>query len=133
MVFLTQAGAESQWVNQEVGMAFALNMLIIPIAQMGTESKGFVELRQRINYDPYHPEDAVRDLIYRLRCLCNPTSLQLKCTNENCRSPFITALPNEEEIGEAIKKNKVFFGTCPHCKTQVQFNPKTFEPLNNTD
>ena len=129
VVLLTQAGIESQWVNQEIGMAFELNMLIIPIIQIEVKSKGFVELRQHINYSPHNPEDAIRDLIYRLRYLCNSTSIQLKCTNKNCRQHFVVAIPNEMEISEAIENNEVFFGTCTFCKNQVHFSPKTFEQV----
>jgi len=131
VVLLTQAGIESQWVNQEIGMAFALNMLIIPIIQMRVESKGFVELRQRIDYDLYNPEKAIGDLIYRLRYLCNANSIQLECTNENCRSRFVWGIPSQMEINEAIKKNQVFIATCSYCKNQIRFSPITFEQLDN--
>jgi len=131
VVLLTQAGIESQWVNQEIGMAFALNMLIIPIIQTGFESKGFVELRQHINYDAYNPEQGISDLIYRLRYLCNATSIQLKCTNEKCRNKLVVGIPSETEIGEAIKKGEVFYETCPQCKNKVNYSPKTFEQVDN--
>lgn len=131
-VLLTEAGFESPWVNQEIGMAFALNLLIIPIVQKGVETKGFVELRQRIDYDPNHPEDAIKDLIFRLRYLCNAMTLQLTCVNENYRSEFSINLPTEVQIGEAIEKNGIFSQACPKCKTNVSFSPKTFEHLKVT-
>lgn len=132
VVLLTQGGIESQWVNQEIGMAFALNMLIIPIIQTRVESKGFVELRQRIDYDPYNPEMAISGLIYRLRYLCNATSLKLKCTNKNCNSQFTLGIPNQMEINEAVSKNEFFLATCPYCKRQIHFSPMTFEEKTDT-
>lgn len=133
VVLLTKDGIESQWVNQEIGMAFALNMLIIPIVQIGVESKGFVELRQRIDYDPYKPEVAISGLIYRLRYLCNVTSLKLKCTNKSCNSQFIVPIPNQMEINEAVSKNKLLLATCPYCKNQIYFSPITFEEKNEAE
>jgi len=131
VVFLTQAGIGSQWVNQEIGMAFALNMLIIPIIQKGCESKGFVELRQRIDCDLYSPEATIGDLLYRLRHLCGVTSIQLRCTNNNCKNRFVFGIPSQIEINEAISKNEFFLATCPYCKSQIRFSPITFEEAEN--
>jgi len=54
VVILTQNGVQSQVVNQEIGMAFALNKGIIPIVERGVETKGFVELRLHINLTMSH-------------------------------------------------------------------------------
>jgi len=127
VVLLTRAGIDSQWVNQEIGMAFALNRLIIPIVQMGLETKGFVELRQHIDYNTYNPEQTLQNIIYRLRYLCNATTIQLKCKNEDCRHSFSAHLPSEMDIGEAVKKKNVFLLKCPRCKKKVTYSPITFE------
>jgi hypothetical protein len=66
IVLLTQNSVQSQWVNQEVGMAFALDRLIIPIVERGVETKGFVELRQRIDYDRNIPKLDVHLVVIRI-------------------------------------------------------------------
>lgn len=131
VVLLTQAGIGSQWVNQEIGMAFALKMLIIPIIQTGVESKGFVELRQRIDLELYNPETAISNLIYRLRSLYNVTTIQFKCKNENCRNQFVSSVPSQLEINEAVKNNESFIAMCPICKSEIRYSPLTFEQSDN--
>jgi hypothetical protein len=131
VVLLTQAGIESQWVNQEIGMAFALKMLIIPIIQTSVESKGFVELRQRIDIELNNPETAISNLIYRFRSLYNVTSIRFQCKNENCHKQFVLSVPSQLEINEAIKNNKDFIAVCPLCKSEVRHSPLTFEQSDN--
>jgi len=130
IVLLTQNSAQSPWVNQEIGMAFASGRLIIPIVERGVETKGFVELRQRIDYDRNIPEDAISDLIYRLRDLHPKNNIKLYCENEKCENHtkrFSVDLPPQEEINNAIERNHVFGAQCPSCGRKNYFYPKTLE------
>lgn len=127
VVLMTEAGVRSQWVNQEIGIAHALNKLIIPIAVKDVTSEGCIELRQHIDYD-----GAIYGLVYRLRELFNkmsriPDELELICSNKDCNKKFSVDLPSNEEVNEAIRRNKVFYETCPHCGSKVLFRPKSLE------
>ena len=123
--FLTQSGAQSQWVNQEIGVAHALRKYIIPVVEIGVETKGFVELRHRINHNSHNPEEALYQLIWSLRTLLNPNSIDIKCPQ--CGCDFVSQLPSLDLTRQVIEKEQVFVTDCPSCKLSVQINPRTGE------
>ena len=51
---LTQNGARSQWVHQEIGYAKRAGRLVIPVAEEGVPTTGFV---QGVEYIPFHREN----------------------------------------------------------------------------
>lgn len=55
VVFLTQGGVHSAWVNQEVGFARACNKLIIPVVEKGITPTGFVQALQYLPLDRAAP------------------------------------------------------------------------------
>lgn len=123
--FLTQSGVQSQWVNQEIGVAHALRKYIIPIAELGVESKGFVEFREHIKHDPFNPEQTIFELIWRLRTLLNPASIDVKCPQ--CGHDFVSELPSLELTAEAIGSGQIFATDCPSCGLSLSMNPRTQE------
>jgi len=131
VAFLTTAGVDSQWVNQEIGIAHAYDKLIIPINEAGVQSKGFVELREYIKYAPYSPEDMIYDLLYTLRWRLKKadavqSELTLECT---CGNAFQDTLVSQEQANDAIRKNGVFLYTCPQCSSQLRVSPWTLEVM----
>lgn len=132
VTFLTRNGVLSQWVNQEIGIAHAFDKLIIPIQEKGVKSKGFVELRRYIEYDPYNPEVMMNQLITRLRGLLYKhyaieNGLTLDCSK--CSNRFKTLLPSCDEVMTAIEKNQNFIAKCNKCHNEIQYSPMTLEPL----
>ena len=131
VVLLTQNGVQSQVVNQEIGMAFALNKVIIPIVERDVETKGFVELRQRIDYDSTKQEAAISSLLYRMRVLYPiQNKLELYCMNKECENNlrrFSVVLPTQQEISDAIMRNLQFRYECPSCGHTNYIFPETLE------
>ena len=131
VVILTQNGVQSQVVNQEIGMAFALNKVIIPIVERDVETKGFVELRQRIDYDSTKQEAAISSLLYRMRVLYPiQNKLELYCMNKECENNlrrFSVVLPTQQEISDAIMRNLQFRYECPSCGHTNYIFPETLE------
>ena len=123
--FLTRNGVQSQWVNQEIGVAHALRKYIIPVVEIGVESKGFVEFREHIKHDPFNPEKTIFELIWRLRILLNPTSIDVKCPQ--CGHDFVSQLPLLDLAREVIEKGQIFVIDCPSCGLGIQINPMTQE------
>ncbi len=66
VVILTENVAESQWVNQEIGFAFAANKHVIPLVDIGVRIKGFLEGRALILFDSCDP-DSIESAKDRLR------------------------------------------------------------------
>lgn len=133
IVLLTEDGVQSQWVNQEMGVAFALGKLVIPIVEKNVVVKGFVEARERIDYDKNDPDDVVYTiyrLITRLRGLHPTNNIKLFCMNKKCDmnlTMFSSVLPTEDEINNAIKRDLLFEYKCPSCAYVNYVFPRTLE------
>jgi hypothetical protein len=130
LALLTWYGVQSQWFNQEIGVAYALGRNIIPIVQIGVESKGFIGFKVHIPYNPDFVDDAIYRLIYRLRNLMNPS--QVRCRCKNCGKEFLYPLPEQEvvnEVIEHIEEGVILFVECEHCKAEIVLNPWTFEVI----
>lgn len=122
---ITRNGVQSQWVNQEIGMAYALDKNIIPVVEIGIESKGFIAFKVHIPYDPNNGEWCICNLIYRLRFLMSPSTLKIEC--KACRHEFLGELPSQEEVNKAIERQLHYFWPCEKCSQQIWINPKTLE------
>lgn len=74
LVLLTHNGIRSQWVQQEIGIALEVGKQIIPIVEKGTDSRTLEVLqgREYIEYDPFHPGQALANVLKYIK------SLQLK-------------------------------------------------------
>ena len=133
ITLLTEEGVQSQWVNQEMGVAFALDKLIIPIVEKNTEIKGFIELRHYIDYEKNNLADeeyTIYRLIKRLRELHPTNEIKLICMNRNCENHltmFSKPLPTEQEINNAIERDRLFEYKCPSCDFVNYLIPRTLE------
>lgn len=125
VVLLTSNGIQSQWVNQEIGMAYALNRNIIPVVEKGTKSKGFIEFKLGLPYDPHTPEYSISLLIYRLRILMNPKRLQVECGA--CGHEFWGLLPEQDEVNKFIERGQYLSIPCEECEKEIWVNASTFE------
>ena len=131
IVFLTQEGTRSPRVNQEIGIAYAFDKLMIPIQEKRWRTKGAIELRKHIRYDPSNPEDMIHNLITRLRVLLSrdhkqTKGLRLVC---NCRKEFEVDLPSCENILNTIKRKMIYAVECPKCHGKIKYSPKTLETV----
>jgi mannitol/fructose-specific phosphotransferase system IIA component len=66
---LTEDGARSEWVNQEIGVAHGLGKDIIPIKEKGVDVKGFIEGVEWITLDRFNPDVALEKTSSYLRDL----------------------------------------------------------------
>lgn len=71
LAILTKADISSQWVNQEIGYATAVGKTLIPVVETDhtgkmIESKGFIELNDRIPYYRNNPIHLVGRIIYSI-------------------------------------------------------------------
>lgn len=124
---LTSNGIQSQWVNQEIGVAYGLNRYIIPVVEAGKKSSGFIEFKQRISYYPSNVEETIYELIYSLRILMNPSQIVCKCKNCGDESPY--ELPDQKLVNQMIQQNGTLTVPCTKCNYEIILNPKTFEVI----
>lgn len=130
VVFFTQNGVTSQWVNQEVGIAMgitpAFQSIVIPVHEMGVEVKGFTGQLLHIDYDPHVPEDMISHLIYalRTRLSLHEGTLTLDC---RCGHSFEGELPSFSLVSTSIEKSESFFWKCDKCSRTIVVSPRTLE------
>lgn len=51
LVILTKDGVRSEWVNQEIGLAYSLGKPIVPLVENGVEVKGVLEGKEYIPFE----------------------------------------------------------------------------------
>jgi len=126
--FITHTGVLSQWVNQEIGVARALNKIILPVVEEGIISSGFVQFRIYVPYYPYNPDETIYRLIRRVYSLLKskPDAIRLQC---KCGNEVWGAIPPPKEIDRMINQNLVNIWTCNNCGRELTLLPKTLEQL----
>lgn len=62
IVLITRDGAESDWVNQEIGIAKGCKIPIIPIVEKGIKPPAILEGLEYLQLDRRNPEDAIKKL-----------------------------------------------------------------------
>lgn len=131
--FLTAQGINSQWVQQELGVAYAFGRIIVPVIEVGLGYKGFVQMRRRIPYQPANPDGMIRSVIYAVRTHvidhdAVPSGIALTCANGHQHD---YTLPSGYKINDAIKANKIFFYSCETCEAKIKFSPITLEEIRD--
>lgn len=150
VVLLTNNGKNSQWVNQEIGFAYALKRRpqrqykdlphIIPISEKKVQLKGFItkDTMDILFLDNFqYFEDVVGNIIFTIRRYISrgleEGILHHRITCSKCVdkkgfpyewSPLV---PAHEDIVKAIRLNEyIFTYDCPKCKTKNSVDARTF-------
>lgn len=78
LAVLTQDGARSQWVHQEIGCAKGAGRLVIPVVEEGIPPTGFVEGVEYIPFKRENPADAVQRIVeYLTRLKANKETQEM--------------------------------------------------------
>jgi hypothetical protein len=150
IVLLTENGKNSQWVNQEIGYAYALKKRrhseyenlpnIIPISLKNVNLKGFIttDTLDFLFLDDYPSfellmANIINQIRWRVPRGYEEGTLQLRVTCFNCvdekNFPFVwvTKLPSQEDVTRAIQQNRCWLQyTCPQCKRPDYVDVRTF-------
>jgi hypothetical protein len=129
VTFLTRAGIDSQWVQQELGIAYAFERIIVPVIETGVQYKGFVQMIRRIPYNTTNPDSMIYEVIYAVRTHLLghekiPSGLSITCQNGHEHN---YDLPSNQEINQAIEARNIFICKCLTCGIEIKFNPNTLE------
>jgi len=129
VTFLTKNGINSQWVQQELGLAYAFNRIIVPVIETGVQYKGFVQMVRRIPFEPADPEQMIYQVIYAVRTHIvgyNEVARGITLTCANHHEHDYT-LPSNHDLNEAIRIGHVYVFKCLTCESSMELNPKTLE------
>ncbi len=136
VVFFTRNGVNSQWVNQEVGIAIgsapAFQSITIPVLEEGVTCKGFTEHLIHVDYRVYQPETMLADLVWTLRQKLGKTDLVKNGLRVDCSCGWIFQedLWALETINILLEKgHNICICTCPQCRAECKFDSQTWEPV----
>jgi len=127
MTFLTKNGINSQWVQQELGIAYAFAKIIVPVIETRVEHKGFVQMVRRIQYNPGNPDLMIYDVIYAVRTHVlshDEIPISLTCANHHEHDYL---LPSTNDINKTIRLKSLLCFKCDTCGTNIYLSPQTLE------
>jgi len=151
VVLLTDRGMYSQWVNQEIGYAYALKRRlkpalrglphIIPISESQLKSKGFItkDTIDIIFLDKFPLELVIANVVSTMRKHIprglekGTLALRTTCSDcvdeENLPSEYESLMPSAETIYKTIELSPLqpfFEFPCPYCNAKNVIDIRTF-------
>jgi hypothetical protein len=145
VVFLTENGVQSQWVNQEIGYAFALKrkryIQIIPISLKNIELRGLItkDTEDILYLDNLPFDRVIQHIIYQIRNHVprgwnrQKFTWRIKCNycldKEGVNKIYDACLPSDSATKNAIMNNELICTSiCPKCKKPNYLNILTLLP-----
>lgn len=142
VVALSEAGAASRWVNQEIGYAVAKGIPILPLYADGVEPEGYLEGHEGVDLEPDEMEVTVFNLLCRLRAELSPLGtlstpnwfVRFPCNFENCGATVtLTVEDTQKKLWQMYEHNQALVATCEECDAQYFFNPATLGYVRRED
>jgi len=129
ITFLTKDGINSQWVQQELGIAYAFDKIIVPVIETGVQYKGFVQMVRKIPYNPQNPDLMISHVIYAVRTHVIghekiSSGLALTCPDGHEHD---YDLPSTSDLNKVIRVGHIGIVKCMTCGIDIQLNPVTLE------
>ena len=124
---LTQEGAQSPEVNQEIGLAVGTDQFVIPLVEAGVELPILISHLQPIVFYPEAYEDALGKLIQNLRELTRLDWLKIKCPY--CGEEMTQYISPQEEVERALLAGTHLGTRCSYCQKNIRLDPRTFRPV----
>lgn len=124
---LTTGGSLSRTVNQEIGFARALDRLIMPVVEEGTEVPFLIEHLSPITFSDGDCSDAIGELIRTIRSLSRLEWLRVRCPG--CSEEMTQYLTPQDDVDRAVR-NGIFLETvCSYCERAISIDPRTLKPV----
>ena len=127
VALVTQEGAASPELCQEIGLARGLDLLIIPLLAEGARLPFLIEHLRPVVFREDGFADAVGQLIRTLRELSRLEWLKVVCPK--CGEEMTQYLTPQEEVDEAMLKGGRLETVCSYCQNRIRLDARTFEPM----
>jgi hypothetical protein len=127
VALVTEDGAASPQLCQEIGLARGLDMLIIPLLAGGARLPFLIEHLRPIIFKEEGFTDAVGQLIRTLRELSRLEWLKIVCPK--CGEEMTQYLTPQEEVDEALARAGRLETVCSYCQNSIRLDARTFEPM----
>jgi hypothetical protein len=150
---LTENGMNSQWVNQEIGYAYALRKknkgipIVLPISSKKLELKGlitkdsddilFSEDFLDNKWEIYNVITKIRSRIdkgldkgtFRIRVTC----LSCHDKKENLPFEFQADFPSQRTLDRILANQITYTVSCPQCHTKIPLDIRTWFPIKQPE
>ena len=127
VALVTEEGAASPELCQEIGLARGLDMLIIPLLAEGARLPFLIDHLRPIAFKEVGFADAVGQLICTLRELSRLEWLKIVCPK--CGEEMTQYLTPQEDVEEALAKGVFLETMCSYCQNKIRLDARTFEPM----
>lgn len=131
---LTRGGADSPWINQEIGYALAEGIPVVPLYDDEQLCGGFLHDAEGVAIDREDPSVTIFDLLGRLRRVLAPLGglsvpnwfVRFPCTTDDCDEPVTLEIEHDQEtLWRLYRHGKHLSATCSGCETSYYFDPAT--------
>ena len=127
VALVTEEGAASPELCQEIGLARGLDMLIMPLLAEGARLPFLIEHLHPIMFKEEGFTDAVGQLIRTLRELSRLEWLKIVCPK--CGEEMTQYLTPQEEVDEALAGAGWLETVCSYCQNKIRLDGRTFEAV----
>lgn len=127
VALLTIEGSRSPTVGQEIGLARGLDLLMVPILEVGAKLPFLVEHLRPLSFSREKYADAIGFLIRTIRDLSRLEWLKVTCPN--CGEEMTQYLTPQEEVDAALENGSTLETVCSYCQNKILLDPRTFEPV----
>lgn len=126
VALLTERGAKSADVGQEIGLARGIDLLIIPLLMDGAKLPFLIEHLPAIAFNEDNFADAIGLFIKTIRDLCRLEWLKVACPK--CGEEMTQYLTPQYEVDSALQKGSCLETVCSYCQNKIYLDPRTFAP-----
>jgi len=126
VALLTVEGSTSSEVCQEIGLARGLDLLIIPLQEVGVKLPFLIEHLRPLVFREERYADAIGQLIKTIRELSRLEWLKVTCPK--CGEEMTQYLTPQEEVEVALEKGTFLETICSYCQNRIRLDARTFEP-----
>jgi len=126
LVVLTDKSIKSQWVNQEIGYAFALEKDIIPVRVGEIQHTGMISNIKSVKAKANDYESIITEILYHFADLEDITEFSYEC--DKCDEDDMWSLPDESDLKQWVKRKEPFKLECT-CGYANKLNPRTLESI----
>jgi ribosomal protein S27E len=127
VALLTPESAISTTVNQEIGLARGIDLLVIPLLEKGAQLPFLIEHLRPISFSPDEFKDAIGILIKTIRDLSRLEWLKVTCPK--CGEEMTQYLTTQDEVDSALAKGSCLETICTYCQNRISLDPRTFAPM----
>ncbi|MXV63146.1 TIR domain-containing protein [Natronorubrum sp. JWXQ-INN-674] len=139
---LTDASADSQWINQEIGYTLAKGIPVVPLYDDEDHRGGFIDDAEGVRINRQDLTKTIFDLLSRLRSELAPLGalsvpnwyIRFPCTIPDCDQPVTLEIEQSQRtLWKRSRHRKLLTTSCEECESTYYFEPGTIGYVRRED